>query len=126
LGGKRKKSHKEEVSDWSSSSISNKKSSDVKSENPYGLLSHDKKLVGTNRSLDKPYMRLTTSPKAIDVRPLPVLRKALAHIKVHYINNEDFDFANEQLKSMRQDITVQHLRNNFVLNVYETHSRICM
>jgi hypothetical protein len=71
-------------------------------------------------------MRLTTSPKAIDVRPLPVLRKALAHIKVHYINNEDFDFANEQLKSMRQDITVQHLRNNFVLNVYETHSRICM
>jgi hypothetical protein len=23
----------------------------------------------------------------------------LAHIKVHYINNEDFDFANEQLKS---------------------------
>ena len=27
---------------------------------------------------------------------------------------------------MRQDITVQHLRNNFVLEVYETHSRILL
>ena len=27
---------------------------------------------------------------------------------------------------MRQDITVQHLRNNFVLDVYETHSRILL
>ena len=98
MGGKRNKRHKEQFPDWSSSSISNKKSNDVKRENPYGLLS-DKKLVGMNTSLEKPYMRLTTFPKAIDVRPLPVLKKALAHIKVHYINNEDFDFANEQLKS---------------------------
>ncbi|VEU37886.1 unnamed protein product [Pseudo-nitzschia multistriata] len=71
-------------------------------------------------------MRLTAAPKADDVRPLPVLRKSLAHVKAHYIQYEDFDFANEQLKSIRQDITVQHLQNNFVLEVYETHSRILL
>jgi len=76
--------------------------------------------------MEKPYMRLTTSPKAIDVRPLPVLRKALDRIKAHYIQNEDFNYANEQFKSLRQDITVQHLRNKFVLEVYETHSRLLL
>mmetsp|Transcript_28995 Transcript_28995/g.78467 ORF Transcript_28995/g.78467 Transcript_28995/m.78467 type:complete len:414 (-) Transcript_28995:171-1412(-) len=81
---------------------------------------------GRSTALEKPYMRLTTAPKAEDVRPLPVLRKSLAHVKAHYIQNEDFDFANEQLKSIRQDITVQHLRNDFVLEVYENHSRILL
>eukprot|EP00536_Pseudo-nitzschia_multiseries_P005541 jgi/Psemu1/190754/e_gw1.104.56.1 len=82
--------------------------------------------LGTSSALEKPFMRLTTAPKSEDVRPLQVLRKSLSHVKAHYIQNEDFDFANEQLKSIRQDITVQHLRNNFVLEVYETHSRILL
>mmetsp|Transcript_20850 Transcript_20850/g.45392 ORF Transcript_20850/g.45392 Transcript_20850/m.45392 type:complete len:468 (-) Transcript_20850:359-1762(-) len=82
--------------------------------------------VGESTALEKPYVRLTAAPKAEDVRPLSVLRKSLAHAKAHYIQNEDFDFTNEQLKSIRQDITVQHLRNNFVLEVYETHSRILL
>lgn len=71
-------------------------------------------------------MRLTSAPKEEDVRPLPVLRKSLAHIKSQFIQLEDFDWANEQLKSVRQDITVQHLRNSFVLEVYETHARILL
>lgn len=84
------------------------------------------KLVGKSTAVEKPYMRLTTAPKAKDVRPLPILRKALSHVKAHFVQSEDFDFANEQLKSIRQDMTVQHLRNNFVLEVYETHSRMLL
>lgn len=82
--------------------------------------------VGKSTALEKPYMRLTSAPKAEDVRPLVTLRAALSHVKAHFVENEDFDFANEQLKSIRQDITVQHLRNKFVLEVYETHSRILL
>lgn len=52
--------------------------------------------------------------------------KALAHIKSKYIKNEDFDWANEQLKSVRQDLTVQRIRNKFVLDVYETHARLLL
>ena len=63
------------------------------------LLDKNKKLVGKSTELEKSYMRLTTAPKATDVRPLSVLRRSLAHVKAHYIQNEDFTFTNEQLKS---------------------------
>jgi len=91
-----------------------------------GILEKNKKLVGKSMAVEKSYMRLTSAPKANDVRPLPVLRKSLSHVKAHFVQDEDFNFANEQLKSIRQDITVQHLRNNFVLEVYEIHSRILL
>lgn len=82
------------------------------------------KFVGTSTTLEKPYLRLTDFPKAENVRPLPVLIKALVHVKSQYIQHEDFEWANEQLKSIRQDVTVQHIRNKFVLDVYETHARL--
>jgi hypothetical protein len=63
------------------------------------------KLVGTSTALEKSYMRLTAAPRAQDVRPLKVLRKALAHVKAHFIENEDFNFANEQLKSKFDEAT---------------------
>lgn len=88
--------------------------------------SSSKALVGTSTALEKPYLRLTDFPKPENVRPLPVLRKVLAHIKNKYIQEEDFEWANEQLKSARQDLTVQHIRNDFVLEVYETHARILL
>ena len=72
-------------------------------------------LVGRNYILEKPYLRLTTYADPLDVRPLPVLIKALAHIKNRYATEEDFEWANEQLKSLRQDLTVQRVRNLFVL-----------
>jgi len=83
-------------------------------------------LVGRNRHLEKPYFRLTMFPKAEDVRPLNVLRQSLKHIKEQYLKDEDFTWANEQLKSVRQDITVQGLKSAFVLEVYETHARILL
>lgn len=83
-------------------------------------------LVGENQNLEKPYLRLTTFPRKEDVRPLKVLIKALAYVKGRYVQEEDFAWANEQLKSIRQDMTVQRIRNRFVLEVYETHARILL
>lgn len=54
-------------------------------------------------------MRLTSAPKAEDVRPLSVLRAALSHVKAHFVENEDFDFANEQLKSKFENSIVLDL-----------------
>lgn len=101
-------------------------------------------LVGTNQSLEKEYLRLTTFPRPEAVRPLPVLKRALVHIQRRYYQssccddidrNDDttnttsstFEWCNEQLKSIRQDLTVQAIRNSsFVLDVYETHARILL
>jgi SAC3 family protein LENG8/THP3 len=91
-----------------------------------GTSQDDDVLVGSSTALEKPYFRLTTFPKPENVRPQPILVQALAHIKSCFIRDEDFDYANEQLKSVRQDITVQRLRNKFVLEVYETHARILL
>jgi hypothetical protein len=84
------------------------------------------RVVGTSTALEKAYYRLTTFPKAENIRPLSMLKKALAHIKREFIKNEDFEWANEQLKSLRQDLTVQGIREKFVLEVYETHARILL
>ena len=54
---------------------------------------------GTSTALEKPYLRLTAAPRAADVRPLRILRKALKHVKAEFLRTEDFGFANEQLKS---------------------------
>jgi hypothetical protein len=84
------------------------------------------KIVGTSKKLEKNYFRLTTFPKEKDVRPLPILQKSLEHIKNRYIKEEDFEWANDQLKAVRQDMTVQGIRADFVLDVYETHARILL
>jgi hypothetical protein len=83
-------------------------------------------IVGTSTKLEKSYLRLTTFPKAQDIRPLLLLRKSLQHIKAKYILTEDFEWANDQLKSVRQDMTVQGIRSDFCLEVYEIHGRILL
>ena len=82
--------------------------------------------VGTSTDLEKKYLRLTTFPRPCNVRPEALLRKALQHIKNRYLQTEDFDWTNEQLKSVRQDLTVQSIRNALTLDVYETHARILL
>lgn len=77
-------------------------------------------------NLEKSYLRLTDYPRREDVRPEKFLVKSLAHIKNRYLRDEDFEWANDQLKSVRQDLTVQSIRNRFVLDVYETHARILL
>mmetsp|Transcript_15305 Transcript_15305/g.16976 ORF Transcript_15305/g.16976 Transcript_15305/m.16976 type:complete len:405 (-) Transcript_15305:227-1441(-) len=88
--------------------------------------SSSEQVVGTCTNLEKSYFRLTTFPKAENIRPLAVLQKSLEHIKKRYVKKQDFEWANDQLKAVRQDITVQGIQNNFCLEVYETHARILL
>lgn len=86
----------------------------------------DLHLVGTMTSLEKPYLRLTSAPTPEQVRPEPILVKSLSHIMNKWKQEQNYTFVCEQLKSIRQDLTIQNIKNGFAVKVYECHARIAM
>lgn len=56
-----------------------------------------KRLKGVSNRLEKPYFRLTSAPKISQVRPLPVLKKSLEHVKAKYTEDEDYAYFCEQV-----------------------------
>ena len=74
-------------------------------------------LKGTCRVVEKEYMRATERVDPATVRPLPVLKEALERVKAHWKAKEDYAYACSQLKSIRQDLRVQMIENEFTLYV---------
>ena len=83
-------------------------------------------VVGTSTKLEKPYLRLTSAPDPKTVRPLATLRQTLALLERKWEAERNYAYICDQFKSVRQDLTVQRIKNEFTVQVYETHARLAL
>jgi hypothetical protein len=85
-------------------------------------------LVGTSTALEKAYFRLIERPQASSVRPVPVLKQSLELMREKKANGNVSwkTYLGEQLKSIRQDLVIQAVNDEFALEVYETNARWCL
>ena len=83
-------------------------------------------IVGRCQDLEKNYFRLTSPPNPDTVRPLAVLEKTLDLLKKKWKKDNNYSYICDQFKSLRQDLTVQHIKTEFTVNVYEIHARIAL
>ena len=77
--------------------------------------------------MEKSYFRLTSAPDPSLVRPEEILEQSLKLMGRKWKKRQnDYRYIDEQFRSMRQDLTVQHIKNGLAVRVYETHARIAL
>lgn len=82
---------------------------------------------GTCLTLEKKYFRLTGPPDPSVIRPPQVLKAALKRVVHMYrAGTCDMHYTEDQLKAMRQDVTVQHVKGSLPVQIYEAHARACL
>ncbi|KAI8878344.1 SAC3/GANP domain-containing protein [Backusella circina FSU 941] len=91
-----------------------------------GVAYENRTVVGTSTKLEKQYLRLTSAPDPATVRPLAILKQTLALLKDKWKVEQNYTYICDQFKSMRQDLTVQRIKNEFTVEVYEIHARIAL
>ena len=70
--------------------------------------------------------RRVKAPDASSVRPLHILRQTLELLGKKWKSEQNYTYICDQFKSLRQDLTVQRIKNDFTVKVYEFHARIAL
>ncbi|KAI0658008.1 SAC3/GANP/Nin1/mts3/eIF-3 p25 family-domain-containing protein [Cubamyces menziesii] len=83
-------------------------------------------IVGTSQEIFKDYLRLTSEPKPEQIRPYHVLQETLNQLKKRWREKATYNWICSQFKSLRQDLTVQRIKNEFTVTVYEIHARMAL
>jgi hypothetical protein len=85
------------------------------------------KIEGTCQDLEKPYYRLTEVPHPSEVRPQSVLKKSVALILKKWDDGVvDVHYVVDQFRSIRLDMKIQHIHNEFTVEVYEKNCLFCL
>ncbi|CAJ1406074.1 unnamed protein product [Effrenium voratum] len=71
-------------------------------------------------------MRFSEAPRPEEVRPLPVLREAFKKTREKWTKDQDWSYVGEMLRSIRQDLTIQMLRDIFVVEVHEYWAQLAL
>lgn len=83
-------------------------------------------IVGTSKEIFKDYLRLTSDPKPEQIRPYAILQQTLTELKKRWREKNNYNWICSQFKSLRQDLTVQRIKNEFTVAVYEIHARMAL
>jgi SAC3/GANP family len=86
----------------------------------------DGPVIGRCETLEKSYLRLTSAPNPDKVRPLHILKQTLELLKKKWKKEKNYSYICDQFKSLRQDLTVQHIKNETTVLAYEAHARIAL
>eukprot|EP00913_Durusdinium_trenchii_P001442 g1335.t1 len=87
----------------------------------------DKPLEGRNTDPERPFdMRFNDAPRAEDVRPLSVLREAFQKARQRWTQKRDWSYVGEMLRSIRQDLTIQMVKDAFVVEVHEYWAQVAL
>ena len=74
-------------------------------------------IVGSCKDLEKEYHRGEGNVETTKVRPYEILKKSFTHV-MGKSKEKDYKWVKNQLKSIRQDMLVQDIRDSFTWDVY--------
>jgi hypothetical protein len=81
-------------------------------------------VVGTCDRMEKRYLRLTSAPDPALVRPEPILSRWLNELEGIWSRRErEWKYVEDQMRAIRQDLTVQNIRGPFTVRVYTLNAR---
>ena len=83
-------------------------------------------VTGTSTELEKRFFRLIGSPDPAAVRPEPALVRSLHHLRMRADEGAPYLYLSDQLKAVRQDLVVQHIKGCLAVEVYEWHAALAL
>lgn len=84
-------------------------------------------ILGTCMVMEKGFIRIQAMPNPDTVRPEKVLVKWAERLQVKYDTSEaDYEWICDQFKAVRQDMVIQHIRNENTVAIYEQSARIAL
>ncbi|KAJ9074148.1 hypothetical protein DSO57_1009227 [Entomophthora muscae] len=86
----------------------------------------DSTIIGTCLKHEKSYFRLTSEVDPSTVRPLRILQEWTEILLEKWEKTKDYRYILDQFQAIRQDLTVQRIKNPFAVNLYETVARFAL